>query len=113
MATYTNEYRTPCFPESVMDSGKYEDISDDTKAIIDEIELYKESGNTSMVAMLQLQYASILEKISIGAKTINSIIEEIRNTQIYAKQTIQQIVLGATTPEVLYNGLIWIETEEE
>ena len=114
MATnYINEYRTPGFPESVMDSGNFLDVNDDMKDVISQINSARKAGNYNVIKTLYEEYKDVLDRVDLGASKINSIIEEIRNTQIFAKEAHQQIYVQSEKPEVLFDGLIWIELEEE
>ena len=110
---YINEYRTPGFPESVMDSGNFLDVNDDMKDVISQINSARKAGKYNVVKTLYEEYKDVLDRVDLGADKINSLIEEIRNVQIFAKEAHQQIYVQSKEPEVLFDGLIWIELEEE
>ena len=110
-ANYINEYRTPGFPESVMDSGNFMDVNDDMKDAISKIKSARDAGRYDVVKTLYEDYKDVLDKVDLGKSKINALIEEIRNTQIFAKEAKQQIYLQSEKPDVLFNGLIWIELE--
>ena len=108
---YTYEYRSPGFPTSVMNSGDYRDVSDGIGEIINEINNYRNKGKYDYAAKLIRENAEVLSKVSFGASHINSLIEEIRNAQLYALESAQEIYTTDDEPVVSSSDVIWIGGE--
>ena len=105
---YTTEYRNPGFPNSVMERGKFIDVNDSIGEIINQINLYRSQGKFDAARILIMQNADAIARSDFGAATVNSLFEELRNTQIYAKYVSQEIIVSEKEP-VSVVGDIWIE----
>lgn len=108
MATYTNEYRTNNFPNSVMSNTNYIDVNDSIGDLINQINAYREAGQYDYASVLIKQNAATLAKVFIGSATINGLVEEIRNAQIFALKTSQHIYSDTTEPSIPNISDVWV-----
>ena len=106
MAGYTHEYSN--FPESVLSLEPiFKDIdSVETYNLVVELQQAKISKDYSKVTQLLENHPELVDYI-IGALTVNTMVEEIRNTQILAKSAQQNIYIG-NRPEITQYGDIRI-----
>ena len=109
---YTNEYRNPAFPSEVMERGSFIDVDDSIGSIINQINTYRSQGKYDMAESLIRQNADVIAKASFDSFQINALIEEIRNTQIYALQANQEIATSSEEPFALV-GSVWIEVQDD
>lgn len=107
---YTYEYRTKTqsFPQIVPDKITYKDLDSSVATIAHQIEVYINAGNYSRASELLNANASKLQGYLISAQDVNRIIEDIRNTQIFALQRQQEITFTNTEPGYLESGDVWI-----
>lgn len=108
--SYTNEYRNPGFPNSIMERGNFVDVNDSIGELVNQINTYRSQGKFESARILILQNADALARSEFGATNINGLFEELRNTQIYAKNTSQEIIISDSEP-VAITGDIWIEVD--
>lgn len=90
MASYTHEYSN--FPTTIMERGNYKDVDDTVAVLINQLKTFQKNKDYKSAILLIAQNPSLKQYI-IGVDVINKIIEEIRNTQIYAKTTKQTVYI--------------------
>lgn len=106
MAGYTNEYAN--FPNGYIEKHNFKDIyeADEATLIVIE-EIQSATPKEAVEIMKDPLKAELIRQYIAGSKHINTIIEELRNTQIYAKQVQQNIYIGED-PEIPQFGDIVI-----
>ena len=105
MAEYTNEYAN--FPQSLITKHSFKDVTDDIASLINQINSLRTKGLYGQAERLIEQNEDILGQYVIDSTVINTIIEELRNAQIYAKQAKQYVFTGEEMPVCEYND-VWI-----
>lgn len=104
MADYTHEYSK--FPNELISKRAYKDVNDSVAAKINGIKALQAEGRYSEAAALIPDVKDYL----LGADVINTLIEEIRNAQIYAKGAKQCIYVQSEEPDstVIRENDVWI-----
>lgn len=105
MADYTNEYSN--YPSTVMTKTSFVDVDDSVSDLINQIKAYQTSGEYNSAASLIAQNPDIKKRIPTS-ESLNRMLEEIRNTQIYAKTVKQTIYVQETEPTTMVDGDVWI-----
>lgn len=95
MANYTHNYSN--FPSSIINMPTFKDIDIDILPKIKEFNTAIENGDFKLAINLFNTYN--LGDYSVDAEKIETIIEEVRNTQIYAKTKGQQIIYVDSTKD--------------
>ena len=106
---YSNKFGSN-FPTEVMALSNYEDLSAAMYPVAKQYLEYCISGQLESAAILRGQNPA-LDKCLIDAKVWNRISEEIHNTQIYALNTGQIVVVNDNEPSYPSNNLVWIGGE--
>ena len=105
MADYTNEYSN--YPSTVMAKTSFTDVDDSVADLINQIKAYQASGEYNSAASLIAQNPDIKKRMPTS-ESLNRMLEEIRNTQIYAKTVKQTIYVQETEPNTMVDGDVWI-----
>lgn len=109
MANYTHEYSN--YPDELIELIGYRNVDDTIGILINQINTLRENGNYDEASALIEQYSSQLKKYNLDATTINSIIENIRNTQIKALQAGQFLSVESVEPAEVDDGFVWLGGE--
>lgn len=107
MAYFESEYSN--YPNKLITMHKYKNVDDTVAAVINEINSLMSQELYNQAARVKEKNADILSQYIFDAESINTLIEEIRNTQLYAKQR-QQFVWFEdenNEPPAIY-GDVWI-----
>lgn len=105
MAEFTHEYSQ--YPDKLMTKRTFKDVDDSIAMKVSEIQDLRRSGNYTKAAQ-RINELNIKD-YNFSASDVNWLIEEIRNTQIYAKQKRQNIYNTEDCPSdtaVTYD--VWI-----
>lgn len=108
MAGYTQEYGDAnglSFPDVYIDLPTFKDIDETAGDIINQIEEFRSSGNLESARKLMNDNSELLIDYLIDAKVVNTWVEHLRNTQIYAKQVQQNIYIGERPAVVQYGDI--------
>lgn len=109
MAGYTKEYGDAnglSFPDVYIDLPTFKDVDNAAVAqLVDRIQVLRGQGLVSEANQLMTENADTLLKYLIDARVINTWVEHLRNTQIYAKQVQQNIYIGDKPAVVQYGDI--------
>lgn len=110
--SYTYEYRNSeeSLPYAIPNKIVYKDVDASVAELVQQIENYILAGNYSAASDLMTENEELLEGYKIDATDINRLIEDIRNTQIYAKSRKQEIYFDPEEPEYLEHDDVWISS---
>lgn len=111
MANYTHEYSN--FPDELITVKTYKDVDDDIAALVQQINEYREAGDFASANALVAENQAALSVYNVSSEDINRIVEEIRNTQIYAKESGNSVYYTDTEPtDAVINGDTWLDTTD-
>lgn len=96
MANYTHEYSN--FPSSILNMNEFKDINATVLPRVMEFNTYIKNGNVSAAMDIYNKYN--LDDYFVNSVKLNTILESIRNTQIYAKTKGQQIIYVNSISEI-------------
>lgn len=105
MAKYLNEFSN--FPSKVISLHNFKNVDDTIAPIINQINSLRAQGLYNQAARIIQDNSDVLPQYIIDAVTIRTMFEEIRNSQIYAKQIQQSIFFSEEEPEC-QEGDVWI-----
>ena len=105
MASYTHEYSS--FPTTIMEKSNYKDVDGTVAELINQLKTFQQNKDYNSAILLIAQNPSLKQYI-IGVDVFNKITEEIRNTQIYAKNKKQTIYVQDDEPVTATDGDVWI-----
>ena len=105
-SSYTNEYSN--FPYDLIIQHHFKDADDSIASLINEINDLKARGLYDLASKKIREYSTTLSRYNIDAETINIIEEEIRNTQVMAKQKHQCIYIQDSEPELCCSNDVWL-----
>lgn len=105
MAKYSNEFSN--FPSKVIALHDFKNVDDNIAPIINQINSLRSQGLYNQATRIIQENSDILSQYIIDAVTIQTMFEEIHNTQIYAKQIQQCIYFDDEEPEC-QEGDVWI-----
>lgn len=105
MAYFEHEYSN--FPTETIKLKKYKNVDDSIAPVINEINSLMSQGLYNQAARLKEKNADILPQYVFDSESINTLIEEIHNTQLFAKQRQQFIWFDSDEPPAIY-GDVWI-----
>lgn len=106
-SSYTHEYSN--FPYSLITQHNFKDADDSVASLINEINSLKERGLYELASKIMKENKDVLAQYSLGgAKTINTIEEEIRNGQIMTIQKSQCVFLEPEEPEICSIDDVWV-----
>lgn len=109
MAEYTHEYSQ--YPDELIPLTNYQNVDDSIGGLVNQINALRNQGNYAAATELINQYASQLKKYNLDMATINAIVEEVRNTQIKAKEAGQFLSDDEEEPAEPWEGFVWIGGE--
>lgn len=110
MVTYSNKFGSK-FPTNIIEQSNYTDLTTELYPIAKKYIDYCTAGQLESAAILRSQNP-MLDKCIIDAKVWNHISEEIYNTQVYALNAGQLIIVSPEEPLAPQNGLVWIGGDE-
>lgn len=105
-ASYSNEYSK--FPYKRIAIHHFKDADDSIASLLNEIDDLKARGLYSLAEKKIKENADILREYTYGSELINTVQEEIHNTQTMALQKHQCVYTDNKEPEVCCVGDIWI-----
>ena len=113
MSAYSNEYSN--FPQKEITLPTFKNVDNTVGEIVSKINALRNQGLFAEAAAVIRNSTEDLTHYIIDASTINTLIEEIYNTQIYARQKQQFIYFGETEPDTVVAEDVWIDDiiEEE
>lgn len=107
MSSYTNEYSN--FPDEILTRHEFLDADDSIASIIEQIKTLKAAGSYSQAATYIENHKDELGQYVLGNEYLNTIDEETRNVEIYAKAKKQQIYYTDSEPDDdPYIGDVWL-----
>ena len=89
MSTYTHDYSN--FPSQILTRHNFRDADDSIASIINQIKTLQAQGKYSQAAAYVEANKATLGPYVLGSEYMNTIDEETRNVEIYAKAKKQQI----------------------
>ena len=105
MAGYTHEYSN--FPNEIMDKKTYRNVTDKDATLINMIKNFESTGDYVSAANIIATNPSIKECM-IDNTDFNALLEQIRNTQIFAK-SVKQGIYYQEAPLSPIDGDVFIE----
>ena len=102
----THEYSN--FPSEVIKLHKYKDIDDTIKDVIDRYMTYYNEGDFASAVQVLKDSEIDLNDYMVTSRVINTIIEELRNAQIFALQQQQVIYVQDNEPSFPETADVWI-----
>lgn len=108
MASYTHDYSN--YPERVISLANYKDVDETVAGIINTIQQYRAEGDYASASAAIRENSSLLMQYSIGAETMNKIVEELRNTQIKGLSAGRSTIISTEEPDIADDGIVWIST---
>lgn len=93
MAAYTHEHSN--FPLELINVKEYKNVDDYIKGFVNQIQLLREQGYYAEAARM-IRTSADMTPYNFDAEDVNRIVEEIRNTQIYAQGQKQAIFYSDT-----------------
>lgn len=105
MTEMTHEYSK--FPEQIMELHNFKDADDSIASIINQIKNLQAQGLYNQAQRIVEQNKDVLGSYMLSTEYLNTIDEETRNLQIYAKSVAQSIYIQDDEPEALLND-VWI-----
>lgn len=109
MATYTHEYSN--FPTSLITVKEYKNVDDFIKGFVHQVQLLREQGYYAEAARM-IRTSADMAPYNFDAEDVNRIVEEIRNTQIFAQGQKQAIFYSTTTDFDAQEMDVWIGPAE-
>lgn len=106
MSEITNEYSN--FPSQLIQKHNFKDVDNSVAEIIKEIKDLQAQENFKEATEKINLHKEILKNYIIDASFINTLVEEIRNTQIYALRQCQNVFVCENIPSFYNNEDIWI-----
>lgn len=106
---YTYEYSN--FPNSIIEIHNFKDVDSSIAVILNTIKSLQSRGLFEEAAKICSENKNILKPYVIDSSVINELVEQIRNTQIYAMSNRQYVYTEQTEPETWIDGDIWIGGE--
>lgn len=117
MVDYTYNYRTKnqAFPQTIPSLYEYKNVDSSMATVIAPIENAIANGDYATATTLIKQYeasntdsSKSLSHYMIDVSDIGRIMEDIRNTQIYALRRKQKIYVQQTEPSDIDDGDVWV-----
>ncbi len=107
MAGYTHEYSA--FPAQILTRHNFLDVDDSVANVVNQIKLLQARGEYDKAATYVQQHKDEIGPYVLGSEYLNTIDEETRNVEIYAKANKQQIFYQDTEPETNPSvGDVWL-----
>lgn len=112
MASYTHEYSS--FPDQLLTRHNFKDADDSIASIINQINILKSQGQYSRAAAYIEANKETLGPYVLGSEYLNTIDEETRNVEIFAKAKKQQIFYQNDEPsDIAFVGDVWLGDYED
>lgn len=105
MEQTTHEYSS--FPQEIIKQHHFKDVDDNIASVVNQIKTLQSKGLYNQAARVVDNNRDVLGQYIIDSSLINEMIEQIRNTQLYALQQ-QQCVFYGNKPLTCNDGDIWI-----
>jgi len=107
MPSYTHEYSN--FPTEILNRHNFKDADDSIANVINQIKILQSQGEYSRAAEYIEQHKDELGQYVLGSEYLNTIDEETRNVEIYAKAKKQQIYYQDNEPDTEPSvGDVWL-----
>lgn len=107
MSGYTHEFSQ--FPDQQLTRHHFKDADDSVASIINQIKTLQANGEYSRAAEFIELYKDTLGPYVLGSEYLNTIDEETRNVEIYAKAKKQQIFYQDEEPsETAWRDDVWL-----
>lgn len=100
------------FPQKVMELHNYQELTPELYPVVKKYSEYCASYNLEAASLLLAQYPD-LAKCQISTNDINRFDEERYNTQLYALQKGQIVIVDEDEPLSPSDNLVWIEVESD
>lgn len=97
MASYTHEYSS--FPDQILTRHQFRDADDSIANVINQIKILQSQGEYARAAEYISVHKAELGPYVLGSEYLNTIDEETRNVEIYAKAKKQQIFYQGAEPD--------------
>lgn len=97
MASYEREYSN--FPERKITLHHFKNVDDNISELVNQINQLRKQGLYGQAQRIIENNADILSNRDVDAEFINTLIEEIYNTQVYARQVQQSIYDSPDEPD--------------
>lgn len=109
MVDFTHEYSS--FPQTVIEKQNFKDVDEHVYDIINQLKEFQASGKFKEASELIKNNHDLLKPYVIDTSFINKLIEEIRNTEIYALAARQSVYISDDEPYVSMENDVWIGGE--
>lgn len=106
MSQYENEFSN--FPNKLIIRHNFKNIDDNIASVINQINSLRSQGLYNQASRVIENNKDILRQYVVDAVTFRTWVEEIYNTQLYAKKVSQQIYFDDEEPDYCEEGDIWI-----
>jgi hypothetical protein len=106
MAKFTHEYSN--FPDELITVVNYKNVNDTIGDLINQINEYRLAGNYTAAQILISDYATQLKPYNLDMTIINTMVEEIRNTQIKSRVAGQFLSIDEDEPDGVWEGFVWL-----
>lgn len=107
MSNYTHEFSQ--FPDQLLTRHNFKDADDSVASIINQIKTLQANGEYSRAAAYIEANKDTLGQYVLGAEYLNTIDEETRNVEVFAKAKKQQIFYQSSEPgEGSYVNDVWL-----
>ena len=106
MAKFTHEYSN--FPDELITIVGYKNVNDTIGELINQINAYRLDGNYAAAQILIDEYATQLKKYNLDMEIINTMVEEIRNTQIKSYIAGQFLSIEEEEPDGMWENFVWL-----
>lgn len=106
MSEYENEFSQ--FPLKKIIKHNFKNVDDTVASVINQINALRSKGLYNQASQIIENNKNTLAQYIVDAATFRTWEEEIYNTQIYAKQIQQSVILDENEPEECEEGDVWI-----
>ena len=107
MASYTNEFSE--FPSQILTRHNFKDADDAIANVVNQIKILQSQGEYDRAAEYIDAHKTELGPYVLGSEYLNTIDEETRNIEIYAKAKKQQIYYQDAEPNMEPSvGDVWL-----
>lgn len=106
MSEYENEFSQ--FPLKKIIKHNFKNVDDTVASVINQINALRSQGLYNQASQIIENNKETLTQYIVDAATFRTWEEEIYNTQIYAKQVQQSVILDEDEPEECEEGDMWI-----
>ncbi len=107
MSDYTHEFSS--FPDEILTRHNFKDVDDSIASIVNQIKILQANGEYDRAAEYIAANKDTLGSYVLGSEYLNTIDEETRNIEIYAKAKKQQIYYQDAEPDTnAYQYDVWL-----